>query len=120
TVVRVAGEKWSILREGVATERTLRRLAGDVFLFICTGNTCRSPMAEALFRKMLAEKLQCTEDDLVDRGYVVASAGLAAAPGAPPSPEAVQILRTRGVDLQSHESQPVTARLLHQADAIYP
>jgi len=119
TVVRVTGDEWQIAREGVVTERTIGRLAGDIYLFVCTGNTCRSPMAEAMFRKMLSDKLQCAEEDLVDRGYVVASAGLAAAMGAPPSPEAVQVLREAGIDLQSHESQPVTPQLLYQADRVF-
>lgn len=119
TIVRVHGDQWEIAREGVVTERTVGRLAGDIYLFVCTGNTCRSPMAEAIFRKMLADKLQCAEEDLVDRGYVVASAGLAAAMGAPPSPEAVQVLREAGIDLQSHESQPVTPQLLYQADRVF-
>ncbi|MEQ9068753.1 MAG: hypothetical protein RLO18_18610, partial [Gimesia chilikensis] len=60
-----------------------------MYLFVCTGNTCRSPMAEGLFRKLLSDKLGCQEDELSDRGYIVASAGLAAAMGAPPSPEGV-------------------------------
>src|SRR5262245_59045666 len=90
-----------------------------MFLFVCTGNTCRSPMAEGLFRKLLAERLQCPEDELVDRGYMVASAGVAAGPGSPSSPEAVEILAKRGVDLRGHESQPVTPQLLSQADQIF-
>lgn len=119
TIVRVSGDDWSIVREGVVTERLVGRLAGSIFLFVCTGNTCRSPMAEGLFRKMLSDRLQCAEEDLVDRGYMVASAGLAAAMGSPPSPEAVQVLRQRGIDLQSHESQPVTPRLLNQVDHVF-
>jgi protein-tyrosine phosphatase len=76
-------------------------------------------MAEGLFRKLLAERLQCPEDELVDRGYMVASAGVAAGPGSPASPEAVEILAKRGVDLRGHESQPATPQLLSQADKIF-
>jgi protein-tyrosine phosphatase len=119
SVIRVEGESWSLVSEGIVTQRTLGRRAGDMFLFICTGNTCRSPMAEGLFRKLIAERLKCADEDLVDRGVVVVSAGLAAASGSPPSPESVQILQDRGVDLQSHASQPLTPRLLRQADHIF-
>lgn len=119
SVVRVEHERWEVVHEGVASARTLNRLAGNMYLFVCTGNTCRSPMAEGLFRKLLADRLKCSEDDLVDRGYMVVSGGVAAGRGSPPSPEAVDVLRDRGVDLRGHESQPVTPQLLSQADQIF-
>jgi len=119
SVVSVSGNAWKVERASVVTERTLARLAGTLFLFVCTGNTCRSPMAEALFRRLLAERLKCTEDELVDRGYIVASAGMSAGLGSPPSPESVEILRERGIDLRGHESQPVTPQLVSQADWIF-
>jgi len=117
--VRVWSDKWEVIHEGVASSRTLNRLAGNMYLFVCTGNTCRSPMAEGIFRKLLSERLHCAEDELVDRGFIAASAGVAAGPGSPASPEAVDILRERGVDLSAHESQPVTPQLLSQADQIF-
>ncbi len=117
--VRVGGEGWQVVHEGVASSRTLNRLSGNMYLFVCTGNTCRSPMAEGLFRKLLAERLQCLEDELVDKGYMVVSAGVSAGLGSPPSAEAVMILADQGVDLRGHESQPVTPQLLSQADEIF-
>ena len=119
TLVSIQDNQWSILQPGVVTETTLKRLSSEIYLFVCTGNTCRSPMAEGLFRKLLSDKLGCQEDELSDRGYIVASAGLAAAMGAPPSPEGVSILAEQGIDIQAHESQPLTERLLDQSDHLY-
>jgi protein-tyrosine phosphatase len=119
SVVALDNEDWQVIREGVATTRSLNRLAGNLYLFVCTGNTCRSPMAEAMFRKLLADHLECAEDDLLDQGYFVASAGVSAGPGSPPSPDAVEVLKDKGVDLRGHESQSVTPQLLSQADRIF-
>lgn len=120
SVVRVDHmNRWEMTREGVISARTLGRLASEVYLFVCTGNTCRSPMAEGLFRKLLSDKLGCAEDSLVDRGYVVVSAGLSAPPGSPAAEEAIEALQQRNIDLSGHESQPLTERLLHYADHVY-
>jgi protein-tyrosine phosphatase len=119
TVVRVSGDEWSVVREGVVSEQTVSRLTRRMILFVCTGNTCRSPMAEGLFRKLLADSLRCSEEELDARGYMMLSAGLSAAAGYPAAIEAVQAVREAGVDLTEHGSRPVTAQLLRQADHIY-
>ena len=78
-------------------------------LFVCTGNTCRSPMAAALARKQLDKR---------GRGDImVESAGLAA-DGSPVSANAVAVLREIGVDIAGRASRPVTAEMCRQADII--
>jgi len=119
SVVHVDDTSWSLHRESVVPARTLHRLAGNLYLFVCTGNTCRSPMAEVLFRRLLSERQHCSEDELVDRGFVVTSAGVAAGVGQPASDESIEQMRLRGIDLRSHESQPLTAELLAQADRVF-
>lgn len=119
TVVRVEGNRWTLRGAGVVTEKAVGRLVSEVILFVCTGNTCRSPLAEGLFRKRLAERLKCPEEELFDRGFVVASAGLSAAPGMPASPESVTVASRLEVDLRGHESQTLTERLLEQADRVF-
>ncbi len=119
SVVRVARGRYEVLRAGVVPERTLRRLSSLLILFVCTGNTCRSPMAEMLCRDMLAKRLKCKIDELEDRGILVMSAGIAAMMGGRASSEAVHIFKDMGLDLSSHETQPLTEPLVRHADVIY-
>ncbi|MGQ9475989.1 MAG: arsenate reductase/protein-tyrosine-phosphatase family protein [Actinomycetota bacterium] len=81
-------------------------------LFVCTGNICRSPMAEALFRRRL-------ERDYPHLRFVrTASAGTSAIEGNPPSAPAVQALDLWGVDLGEHRASVLTNRLLREADLV--
>ena len=111
--------KWDVVQTGMLDPVRIRRLMSEVYLFVCTGNTCRSPMAEAMFRRMLAERLECADDELPDHGYVVISAGIAAAPGMPASQNSIEALRPFGIDLSAHESQMASPDLLELADHIY-
>jgi len=87
-------------------------------LFVCTGNTCRSPMAEALLKRLLAERLDCAPGELPERGFLVQSAGLSTMIGAPASPDAVAAVAALGGDLSNHCSQPLSLELL-LADHIF-
>ncbi len=109
---------WSISQPGVYSEAQITQLMAKLVLFVCTGNTCRSPLAEGLFRSLLCQRLECSEAELVQRGFIVASAGVASTPGAPASPETLAILREEGIDLSDHTSQPVTDQLVAWADLI--
>lgn len=80
-------------------------------LFVCTGNTCRSVMAEALAR-------QWAENAAPDRGVNFLSAGLAAWPGQPASAQAVETMGAGGMDITSHRSRQVSAELVRKADVI--
>jgi protein-tyrosine phosphatase len=118
TVVRVEGENWSMLREGALPRAVLERLLPCRIVFVCTGNTCRSPLAEALCKKLLAERLGCAVNELPGRGFCVLSAGIAAMMGGEAAPEAVDTARELGADLVGHRSQPLTRELLAQADHV--
>jgi protein-tyrosine phosphatase len=102
----------------VVPEKTLKRLSSLMILFVCTGNTCRSPMAEAICRKFLSERMGCLPDELEDRGVMVMSAGVAAMSGGRASPQAVEVMSRIGMDLSLHETQPLTEPLARYADVI--
>jgi protein-tyrosine phosphatase len=118
-MVAVTDRRVQVLRAGVVSEATLRRLSSLTILFVCTGNTCRSPMAEALCKRRIAERLGCAIDELEERGVIVASAGIAANAGGPAANEAICIMEEHGLDLSRHESQPLGDRLLKFADYIF-
>ena len=87
-------------------------------LFVCTGNTCRSPMAETIFRKVVAEKLACRDWELRERRIDVFSAGIAAGENEPASRESVQIMQEFGLDLSQHLSQRVTDHMLENSTLV--
>ncbi len=89
------------------------------WLFVCTGNTCRSAMAEALCHVILAEKLSCTVDDLRKMGYTIVSAGTMNLPGIPASRGATEACAERGIDLNHHRSRGLSVSLLEESDLIF-
>ena len=120
TVVLVDESGYKVLREGIITKDMIHQLLeGRRVLFVCTGNTCRSPMAAELFRKHLAARLDKEPDELNELGYRILSAGTFAAWGNRPTDNAVKALRERGCDLSHHISQPVTRDLLTSVNRVY-
>lgn len=80
-------------------------------IFVCTGNTCRSPMAEGLFKKILQEQKK--------ENILVSSAGLSVPVSAPASQNTITVMKEQGIDLQQHRAQQLTAAMLADADRIY-
>lgn len=79
-------------------------------LFVCTGNTCRSPLAEAIARRAL-------EEEGLD-GFHVRSAGTHAAAGGRASSGSLEVARANGLDLEGFVSRPLTTDLVDHADLI--
>lgn len=79
-------------------------------LFVCTGNTCRSPLAMVIARDEAARRAW--------KHVAVESAGVAAAPGMPASAGAVQVAAERGLDLSKHTARPLTRELIEWADLV--
>ena len=117
TVVAVEGNRGQVLREGLLSESQLRQLSQYLVLFVCTGNTCRSPMAAALMRKKIQDKFQ-SEFDPQSLPIVVASAGVSAFGGDPASHGALEAIRGYGCSLDQHQSTQLNSRLVEQSDLI--
>jgi protein-tyrosine phosphatase len=112
-------DHYEIVREGVYDKRIIERLMRTTILFVCSGNTCRSPMAEALAQHAISEKLGVSPADLESKGISVISAGSFATPGTRAAPPAIEVIQELGGDLSKHRSRPLSVELIHQADQIY-
>ena len=119
TIVRLQGGRAEVVREGAIPRAVIDEVNVTTLLFVCTGNTCRSPMAEAIARKLLADRLQVKEADLAERGYRVISAGTAAGHGGAAAEEAEQAVKKFGADLSAHETRPVTVAMIEEADRVW-
>lgn len=109
TVCKVTADNFEILRQGAVTREMINRvLKTKEILFVCTGNSCRSAMAEGIMKKM-AEGLE---------NIHVSSAGVAAYDGMPASKEAILVMKNKGIDISGHKSRRVTVGMLKQADLI--
>jgi glycine hydroxymethyltransferase len=86
-------------------------LKKDIILFVCTGNTCRSVMANYLFDKLkeqVAPELKCQSD----------SAGISAIEGIPPTRETIICMAKRGVDVSTYQSKAVNQDLITNSSCI--
>ncbi|MFK7789966.1 MAG: low molecular weight protein arginine phosphatase [Phycisphaeraceae bacterium] len=88
-------------------------------LFVCTGNTCRSPMAEALAKHALSQMKGVPVEQLEEAGVRIRSAGVMTGGGSPASAQAVEAMGKVGIDLTGHTSSQLTEDLIQDADAIY-
>lgn len=109
SVVDVTKEHPVVLREGVIKQSDVDRITGTkTVLFVCTGNSCRSVMAEYLLKSSVAGK------DNIE----VLSAGTGVFLQSTASAETIAVLSEEGIFAQDHRSQPINTILLKKADLI--
>lgn len=102
-----------VCKDGALSERDILANLERTILFVCTGNTCRSPMAQAIAQKYVNEQ---EPQGITTR---ISSAGVAAGDGYPATDEAVQVLSVMGIELSGHRSTPLTLGMIDHAEIIY-
>lgn len=117
TLVRLALDgSLHVVREGAVDERRLRKRLTRTVLFVCSGNTCRSPMAAAIMNHLVRTR---QGDESTDAPIRAESAGTGAVRGAPQTSEGVQALRELGVAAEGHSSRPLTRDLIEDAERVF-
>ncbi len=99
-------------REGAYAERYIDKQIMRTILFVCTGNTCRSPMAAAIARELIAR-------EPLELPTTVRSAGAFTSGGMPATPEAATAVESLGYTMGGHQSSVLTREMIAQADEIY-
>lgn len=119
TVVHWQQGRLVVPREGILTADEVLHAAAELVLFVCTGNTCRSPLAEAFARQLTAKALGVAEAELLAHGFAFASAGTSTTDGLPASDGSLAAGAEAGLDLSAHQSQPLSPELVHRSSRIY-
>lgn len=103
---------WSLRAEGALTAEQVTERLATLIVFVCTGNTCRSPMAMAIATSLLRRRGQAHR-------AIAVSAGISAMNGARATPEAIRASEAVGAHLAEHRSQLAGPELLEKADVVF-
>jgi tRNA threonylcarbamoyl adenosine modification protein (Sua5/YciO/YrdC/YwlC family) len=118
TVVRISNGSIDVLREGAVDSQEIADISTVDIIFVCSSNTCRSPLAAEICKKQLAARLGCDTERLEMFGYKIRSAGVMAPLEKPIRQEAVNLANELGFDLSRHISTPLVPRDLLCCDLI--
>lgn len=116
SVLRLGPAQFELLREGLLSLDNLRNTAGLKIGMICTGNTCRSPMASVLAETLLANTLGGNPESF---GFRLSSFGISAMDGIPASDHSCVAVAEQGLSLVDHRSQAATLERIMELDRVY-
>ena len=119
THVRADGARLVVDGDGILSAHEVLETAARQVLFVCTGNTCRSPLAEVLARHAVAEHVAVPDADVLAHGLSFASAGTSTCDGMPASENSVVAAAELGLDLTAHASRELTQAQVGRADLVY-
>jgi len=105
-----------VIEEGAMPTRTVQRRLQRVVLFVCTGNTCRSPMAEAAAVHLLATEFKTRPGQAP---VAVGSAGTSAATGERATDEGVRAMKSLGMEPLEHRAREVTRAMIEESEVVY-
>jgi L-threonylcarbamoyladenylate synthase len=118
TILDLTAAPYRVIRDGAVSKEELEKFFGPEgfvrernILFVCTGNSCRSPMAAGIMQQKIKEK---GKEGL----FQISSAGIAGLPGTGATKEAVEIMAEIGIDISRHRSTRLTDNMLKEADLI--
>jgi L-threonylcarbamoyladenylate synthase len=119
TVVSFTGDRPEVLREGIVTREMVKRTVDTRILFVCGGNSCRSPMAESIARRILARMYGAKEEHLGEFGFTIDSAGTSAIDGGKPSDEGVAALKNLGYNPPRGSTTRLRPDMVEEADYVF-
>lgn len=104
--------RFTVYSGGAIDEAQIMKVLTVRVIFVCTGNTCRSPMAAVMAKDWARQR----EPDGLS--FEIESAGIAAGEGYPAADQAIETMREQGIDLAGHRSQIITPEMIDRADVI--
>jgi L-threonylcarbamoyladenylate synthase len=119
TIVRQTSNRLEVLREGILTADEVLRTAATLVVFVCTGNTCRSPLAAGWARELTAQALHVPAADVLAHGLWFASAGISTLDGMPASDGSLVVGAEASLGLDDHLSQSLTPELVERSSRIF-